>query len=361
MYKVIGIMSGTSMDGVDLAYCELENDNDKWSFEIKASETIPYDSKWRVRLSQLRKQSPNIFVKTDVFYGHYLGQLVNQFIAKHQLKPDLIGSHGHTVFHQPESGITSQIGDGAAIHAETGLPVVCNFRTVDVALKGQGAPLVPIGDKLLFGEYDLWLNLGGFANISARRDHGFIAYDICPANIVFNRVARNLGKNYDEGGAIAQKGSINYELLKLLNALKHYSKPYPKSLGREWINSEFWPVVRDFEQLSQEDTMKTLVDHVASQIARNLDQLCNNDPADKKVLVTGGGAYNETLIELLRTHSDADFVIPSEKIINYKEALIFALLAVLRVNNQPNCLSSVTGASRDNIGGALFGDFSSLV
>lgn len=363
-YNVVGIMSGTSMDGVDLACCELVEENGNWSYEIKVAETIPYDAKWRVRLSQLRKQTAAIYVKTHTFYGHYLGQLCNEFIARHQLKVDLISSHGHTVFHQPNAGYTAQVGDGSAIHAITGLPVVNDFRTVDVALEGQGAPLVPVGDRLLFGEYDYALNLGGFANISVQHEGKRVAFDIAPCNIAFNRIARNLGQDFDKDGEIAQRGAINYELLKQLDELSYYNTTGPKSLGREWINSTFWPVVRsfDFSKVPQENLMKTLSDHVAGQIADAVDAFAGADVASKKVLVTGGGAYNSTLIELIQTHCDAQLVVPQQPyLVEYKEALIFALLGVLRIRNVNNCETPATGAKRDNIGGALWGDFSNLI
>lgn len=362
-YNVLGIMSGSSMDGVDLALCELQEDGGQWAYRIVEAETIPYDSKWRIRLSQLRKQTPAIYAKTDTFYGLYLGSLVNQFIKKHNVKVDLIASHGHTVFHQPESGFTAQVGAGSSLHGSTGLPVVSDFRTVDVALGGQGAPLVPMGDTLLFANYDACLNLGGFCNITATSNGSLTAFDICPGNIVLNRIARNLGKDYDHNGEIALSGSINYDLLKKLNELPFYTKTGAKSLGREWINSEFWPIVREYEKTNkQEDLMKTLADHIAGQIAKTIDALTDNQPEGYKILVTGGGTYNEALIDLMRTHSDAEFVIPEDKnIIEYKEALIFALLGLLRVKNQTNVLSAATGSKADNIGGALYGNFSSLI
>lgn len=361
-YNVLGIMSGTSMDGIDLALCEISDNDGQWSYKIIAAETTPYDSKWRIRLSQLRKQTPLVYVKTDTFYGHYLGTLAKDFIAKHNATVDLISSHGHTVFHQPDGSITAQVGSGAAIHAVTGLPVACDFRTVDVALGGQGAPLVPVGDQHLFSGYDAFLNIGGFCNISTKHNGTIEAFDVCPGNIILNRIARNLGKDYDENGEIALTGGINYDLLKDLNNIDYYSKEGPKSLAREWINSKFWPIVREVEkQNKQEDLMKTLADHIAGQIAKTIDKITNNQPDGFKVLVTGGGAYNGTLMELLRTHTDAEFIVPQDKnLIEYKEAMVFAFLGVLRVKNQNNTYSQATGASRDAVSGALFGDFSSL-
>lgn len=356
-------MSGTSMDGIDLAYCELSEEQGRWSYEILEAETIAFDSKWRIRLSQLRKQSALIYVKTHTFFGHYIGQLCNEFISKHQLEVDFISSHGHTIFHQPENGYTAQVGDGSAISAVTGLPVVSDFRLMDVALFGQGAPLVPIGDELLFGEYDYCLNLGGFANVSMRSGDRRMAFDIAPCNIVFNRIARNLGSDYDNGGEIAGKGQINYELLKQLNALSFYQEYKPKSMGREWINETFWPIVRRYEheREPQENLMTTLVDHVAGQVADAIEHYAEGRSSDQKILVTGGGAYNKVFLEHVMTHCDAELVVPDPKLVEYKEALIFAFLGVLRIENKTNTLSSVTGAKQDSIGGALWGDFSKLM
>lgn len=357
-------MSGTSMDGVDLAYCTLQEESGKWSYEINFGETIPYDEKWRVRLSQLGKQTALIYVKTHTFYGHYLGQLCAEFIAKHKLEPDFIASHGHTIFHQPEAGFTAQIGDGSAISAVTGLPVVSDFRLLDLALFGQGAPLVPVGDELLFGEHDFCLNLGGFANISINEDGRRLAFDIAPCNLVLNRIARNLGHTYDEGGQIAALGSVHYELLKELDALPFYQEFKPKSIGREWLNSNFWPLVRkyDLEKVPQENLMKTLVDHISGQIADAIEHYAGEEIATKKVLITGGGAYNATLIDHLRSQCDAKMIVPENPLlIEYKEALIFAFLGVLRVRQETNTLATVTGAKTDSIGGAMWGDFSRIL
>jgi anhydro-N-acetylmuramic acid kinase len=357
-------MSGTSMDGVDLAYCELSEDAGNWTYEILLGETIPYDEKWRVRLSQLGKQTALIYVKTHTFYGHYLGQLCAAFIEKHQLDIDFISSHGHTIFHQPEAGFTSQVGDGSAISAVTGLPVVSDFRLLDVALFGQGAPLVPVGDARLFAQYDFCLNLGGFANISMQDAGQRFAFDIAPCNLVLNRIARNLGHAFDDGGEIAASGAVHYELLKELDGLPFYQEFKPKSIGREWLNSYFWPLVRkyDLEKVPQENLMKTLVDHISGQIADAIEHYSGEDIASKKVLITGGGAYNHTLVDHLRSQCDAQMIVPENPLlIEYKEALIFAFLGVLRVRQETNTLASVTGAKADSVGGAMWGDFTRIL
>lgn len=346
------------MDGIDLAYCELSpNSNGKWDYSLGACQTIPYPEVWRLRLSKLRNQSALIFHKTDRYYGEYIGQLINTFIAENSLEVDLVASHGHTIFHQPENHITVQIGDGNAMSATCGLPVVSNFRAQDVVKGGEGAPLSGMGDDLLFDEYDMCLNLGGFSNISAKIDSKRIAYDISPANIALNRIAREFGQQYDEGGAIAEKGSIDYDLLGTLNDIEYYHQPYPKSLGREWIMKNFWWHVRE-SKASKEDKMKTLCDHFGDQIGNNIENLARKDSQELKVLVTGGGAFNTTLIDHIQTHTDAQIVIPDAALINYKEALIFALLGVLRVRNEYNVLKDYTGAETDSVAGELCGDFS---
>ncbi len=355
-YRVIGIMSGSSMDGVDLAYCEITQKNNRWHYNIKAAQTFAYDEKWRIRLSQLYKQYIEVFPKTHAYYGRFLGQLVNQFIKENKLEVDLISSHGHTIFHQPKSGFTAQIGDGAAISAETGLPVVCDFRSMDIALGGQGAPLVPIGDKLLFDEYEACLNLGGIANISFTSNNEIKAFDICPCNIVLNRVARWLGQPYDDAGRIAASADIDPVLLDKLDTLSYYQIKGAKSLGREWINEAFWPVIKSFPDTSETEKMATLARHIAQQISSVINQ-----SGVQKILLTGGGTFNNHLIDLIRKQISAELVIPDALLVNYKEALIFAFLGVLRVNNQVNVLSSVTGSKQNHIGGALYGDFTKLI
>lgn len=359
--KVIGIMSGTSMDGADLALCDVQFNGSEWTARVETAKTYPYNEKWRVRLSQLKYQNPELYAKTDVFYGHYLGELVNAFCKETGVKPDLVASHGHTIFHNPDHRLTAQVGDGASLSAICGIPVVSNFRRADVALGGQGAPLVGIGDELLFPEYDSCLNLGGFCNISAEVDGRRVAYDIAPCNIVLNRVARELGQSYDENGQIAESGQIIFPLLNRLNEIEYYRQKGPKSLGREWINKGFWHIVRDFDEESAADRMKTLVVHIARQIGASLNALHGDNGAGRAVLVTGGGAHNTSLIDHLRAETEAEIVVPEAALIDYKEALIFALLGAMRVKNQPNIRHTATGASRACVSGSLDGDFSNLL
>ncbi len=293
--------------------------------------------------------SKDIIATLDIDYANYLAELINQFIKKNGITAiDFVASHGHTIFHQPDEGFTLQIGNGQTISNETGLKVICDFRTQDVALGGQGAPLVPIGDSLLFSEYDYCLNLGGFANISFEKNKERIAFDICPVNIVLNHYAKHLGFDYDKGGSIAGKGKINKKLLDKLNAISFYKAPIPKSLGYEFVMKSIFPII-DVNQIRIEDILRTFVAHIVIQITALID-------TDKKsrILVTGGGVFNNFLMSELKKSSKYEIVIPSTKIVDYKEALIFALLGVLRSENQVNCLRSVTGAKRDHSSGKIF-------
>jgi anhydro-N-acetylmuramic acid kinase len=360
-FRTIGIMSGSSMDGIDLALCHFTGQGSRWTYRIEDAQTVHMDEKWRVRLSQLQYQHAQVFVKTDVFFGRYLGELVNDFLQSTGRSADLVASHGHTIFHDPDGWITSQIGCGQTLAETCGLPVVNDFRRMDVAAGGQGAPLVGVGDEILFGDYDFCLNLGGFANISCKVNDRRIAYDISACNILLNRLAREKGLPFDHNGEIAANGSIHYDLLNRLNENPYYEQPGPKSLSREWINKEFWHHVRDFDKVPLEDRMKTLVHHIASQIGRNIEMLSDGNGTGKRVLVSGGGVLNETLLDHIRSSTDADIIIPDAGIVHFKEALIFGLLGVLRVENQLNAFSGYTGAAHDTVSGALHGNFSSLL
>lgn len=342
-------MSGTSLDGVDLAACIFQYDREKWTFEITAAETIPYPGWWKSRLIRLQDDNALEFSRTHTEYGSYLGALARDFIRRHGFKADLVASHGHTVFHQPERSLTVQVGDGAAIMAMTGIPVIYDFRSLDVALGGQGAPLVPAGDQMLFGEYVCCLNIGGFANISFDDEHGNRkAYDVCPANIVLNTLAQQAGFAFDEDGLLAAAGRISAGLLNELDGLDYYARAFPKSLGREWVDTYFIPILEKYD-LSIQDKLRTITGHVAGNIVRAIEE----NTQTGKVLVTGGGAKNTFLTDLIKAGSSREIIIPEETIVDYKEALIFAFLGLLRWLNKINVYGSVTGASRDSSSGAI--------
>lgn len=352
-YSVIGLMSGTSLDGVDIAYCKFIKKNEKWSYQIEHAHTVPYSKKWRELLSIVEGKSAFELIEANVSYGHYLGEITSSFIKKHKLKPDFIASHGHTIFHQPNKKITFQLGAGACIAVETNTTTVCDFRTTDVALGGQGAPLVPIGDRLLFSNYNACLNLGGFANISFEKNYKRRAFDVCPVNIVINELCNYIGKKYDNKGWIGKKGKINVMLLQKLNSLAYYQNKAEsaKSLGKEWIIQYFNPILKSFE-ISIEDKIRTLYEHMAIQITTSINTI--NSKKKASVLVTGGGAYNDFLIERIKNYSNHNIVIPDKKTIEFKEALIFSFLGLLRVREEYNCLKEVTGARKSNVGGSIY-------
>ena len=355
IYKIIGVMSGTSLDGLDLAYCEFELKNDKWHYAIGATQTIAYDQTWHTRLAELHKQPMFLLPKTDAYFGKYIGQSIRAFIKENNIAVDFIASHGHTIFHNPAEGYTTQIGSGAAIYAETGIPTICDFRSVDVALGGQGAPLVPIGDALLFSEYDACLNLGGFANISFTTNEERLAFDICPCNVLLNDVAKQEGFAFDKDGKIAASGKVNQLLLDELNQLSFYSKQGAKSLGREWVEQAIWPIVKK-HQITLEDLMATFVEHIVVQIAAVLAK-----SNSFTLLTTGGGALNTFLMQRLEAHFGQKISSGSPQLIQYKEALVFAFLGVLRFIGKVNSLCLVTDATHDNIGGAIYGVYNPIL
>jgi anhydro-N-acetylmuramic acid kinase len=344
--NIIGLMSGTSLDGIDLVNVQFDK-SDISTFKILHSETIPYSKKWKETLQEAIVFSEEKLKELDVDYGKLLVKEINNFIEKHQISNiEFIASHGHTILHQPDKGITLQIGDGQIIAIETQQKIVCDFRTQDVKLGGQGAPLVPIGDELLFYQYDACLNLGGFANVSFNEDNTRIAFDICPVNIVLNYYVNKLGFDYDDNGQLASTGKINIELLDELNQLKFYKKKHPKSLGLEWVQSTIFPLI-DKYNIEIKDILRTYVEHVAIQISKSVGH-------KKNIFISGGGVFNSFLIDRINEYSTAEIIIPNSEIINFKEAIIFAFLGMLRVDNQVNCLKSVTGASKDHSSGKIF-------
>jgi anhydro-N-acetylmuramic acid kinase len=345
-YLVIGLMSGTSLDGLDIAACRFNFNQGDWSFELIASETISYSDELIKRLRHANDSTGFELSLLDVDLGRMHGEWVASFIERFKLKPDLIASHGHTIFHRPELGLTLQIGSAAHITAQTGIQTISNFRTVDVALGGQGAPLVPIGDKLLFSQYDACLNLGGIANISFEESGKRIAFDIVPCNMVFNEIARLEGLPFDEGGKIARRGRCIQDLYERWNALDFYSKEPPKSLGREYFEEHYIKEIG--KGLFLTDIMTTAVEHAVHQIAKIIQE-----HSLKNVLVTGGGAHHNFLVEKLREETTAEIVIPDSRIINFKEAIVFAFLGTLRIRGEINALSSVTGARVDSVGGFI--------
>lgn len=348
-YNVIGVMSGTSLDGVDLAHIEFHLNNNKWTFEILESETIGYSQSWINQLKSAVDYSEIELEKLNEEYTTLLASIISTFIKKHTIENlDAVCSHGHTILHQPQNGFTLQIGNLPEISTLIHQTVVCDFRVQDVKLGGQGAPLVPIGDRILFSDYDYCINLGGFSNVSFEQNGKRIAFDISPVNTVLNFYANQLRLNYDDKGKISRTGKINSNLLNELNALDFYQQKFPKSLGFEFVKGIILPLIESFE-ISIEDKLCTFTEHVALQTALAL-------PNKKgRMLATGGGAYNDFLVERIQLHlPKMEIIIPSSKILEFKEALIFALLGVLKLRDEINVLSSVTGAKTDHSSGILY-------
>lgn len=359
IYRAIGVMSGSSLDGLDIAFVEFQEQGGKWTYEINEADCYPYTTEWTEKLKNAINLPAREYQLLHTAYGQYIGQEVNRFIESHQLhyKVAVVASHGHTTFHMPASQMTAQLGDGAAIAAKTQLPVVSDLRALDVAFGGQGAPIVPIGEKMLMNDFTYFLNIGGIANISLNAEE-YVAFDVCPANRVLNMLANDAGKPFDEDGKMAASGNVHDELLNQLNKLAYYSQPYPKSLANDFGTDIVYPLIRS-AGLSIPDAIRTFSEHVALQICNALSSLNIQQPVpgNKKLLVTGGGALNTFLVnrlsELLRVEN-IEVVVPDTKLVNYKEALIMAFIGVLRWRQEYNVLASVTGASRNSIGGALW-------
>lgn len=361
IYKAIGLMSGSSLDGLDIVFATFHENGGKWTYEIAAADCYSYTKEWVIRLKDASGLNALDYQLLHADYGHFLGEQVNKFIAEKDLHYQiaLIASHGHTVFHLPAKKMTAQIGDGSAIAAETKLPVVSDLRALDVAFGGQGAPIVPIGEKLLLSEYDYFLNLGGIANISCNLNaSGYIAFDVCPANRVLNMLANDAVMEYDDEGRIARSGKLDTKLLEELNVMEYYQLNYPKSLANDFGTEIVYPMIKD-TGIPTSNLLRTYTEHICVQIKNSIAGLkdLRQQRANTKLLVTGGGAFNTFLVERLQDQLKElhiDVVIPDEQLVKYKEALIMALIGVLRWREKTNVLSSVTGAERDSVGGALW-------
>jgi len=347
-YTALGIMSGSSLDGLDLAFCEFTEKHNRWTYRIVSAETLPYTEEWKMLLQESSYADGEKLAENDVAYGKYLGEEAAGFLSKYDLKPDLIALHGHTVFHQPEKGFSLQLGSGQAVATTSGIETVSDFRSKDILLGGQGAPLVPIGDKLLFAEYDYCVNIGGIANISFEKKGQRPGYDVCAANQLLNHLSRQMGKPYDKNGATASLGKPDKPLFDELNNVAFCQQAYPKSLSNEQVREIFLPIL-DNSPISLEDKLYTVVKHIAFQIARAADA-----SSRKKMLLTGGGAHNSFLVEAIRRECPQSVYLPDTQIIDFKEALIFAFMGILRKTGHVNCLASATGAKRDSSGGVIY-------
>ena len=346
-YKIIGLMSGTSLDGLDVVYVNFIQDKN-WKYEIINSKTYKYEKKWISFLKNISKEKINLIIKIDKDYTKLLSEYILKFINEFSIKEiDFVSTHGHTALHQPSNLLTYQIGNLPILAKYINQKVVCDFRVQDIELGGQGAPLVPVGEKYLFPEYNTLINLGGFANITKRIKNNLIAYDICPINIVFNYLSRAMELQFDDRGYIASTGKLNEDLYNSLQRLNYYKQDPPKSLGIEWVNNQIHSILNNFKNLPIKDLMNTFSNHFAFQISKNI---IGHD----KVLITGGGAYNDYLIKRIKNLTNTKLSIPDPEIIEYKEALIFSFLGLLRTLKIDNCYSSVTGAEKNHCSGKIY-------
>ena len=357
LYRVIGVMSGSSLDGLDIVFAELQEQQGKWTYQLVAAECLPYTIELQSQLRDAIHLSAKEYFLLHSAYGKYIGNQINRFIDKYELhyQVALIASHGHTSFHIPPY-MTAQLGDGAAIAAVTGLPVISDLRSIDVALGGQGAPIVPIGEKLLFKDFDFFLNIGGIANISVNLPDKYVAFDICAANRVLNMLVAQMGKEYDENGSIAATGSVDETVLNQLNALDYFQQSYPKSLANDFGTEVVYPMMT--KGLSIPDALRTYNAHIAYQVALSVTPHLNAIPkSEYKMMITGGGAFNGFLVDEIRQHLErfqVEVVVPDAGLVAYKEALIIGLYGVLRWREESNTIATVTGAERDSVGGAVY-------
>ena len=341
-------MSGSSLDGLDIAYCNFQF-SDSWHFEIIKAITIEYPEEWQLYLKEAPNMSASELTHLDIEYGKYIGEKTAEFIRNEKITPDLISSHGHTVFHEPEKGFTLQIGNGQAIANLTGIRTIYDFRTEDILNGGQGAPLVPIGDELLFSNYDFCINIGGIANISYNDGDKRVGYDICPANQLLNYLALQLGKPYDTNGNYASLGKLNLKLFKQLNSHPYYEMSYPKSISNQLVVDSFVPILEQSDT-SVEDSLYTVCKHIAYQINRSVKKT-----GGSSLLITGGGAHNRFLVNAIEMETLCQVIIPDNRTIDYKESLIFGFMGLLRSLGISNCLASATGAKCNSIAGIIAG------
>lgn len=348
-FKVVGMMSGTSMDGLDIVLCDFTKDQGSWSYTVMGSSLVKYPASLARRLAGAAQLSGADLMALDADYGEFLGNAARKFLEGMQEVPDFIASHGHTVFHQPQKGFTLQIGNPNALHASSGLPVIADFRSLDVALGGQGAPLVPIGDALLFAPYDICLNLGGIANLSSGQSGERNAFDICFCNMPLNYLMNTIGKKYDGRGERASKGKINPALLEKMKGFYRRLRKSRPSLGRELFEESMVPLISS--RIPLEDKLATVVESTAMEIADAAKETGGD------MLCTGGGVFNSFLMSRILHHcgDDVSVIVPDDEVVKFKEAIVFAFLGVLRFRGDTNCLKSVTGASRDSSGGIMVG------
>lgn len=357
---VVGIMSGSSLDGLDIALCRFEQDDlsGKLSFDLVDTAAIPFDENMMSRLGVGATMDVRSLKKLEVDLSRYIAESVNQFLEAGAHTADYISCHGHTIWHVPEDGYTVQIGQGAIISELTGTPCICDLRSNDMAVGGQGAPVAPIVEQILFPEFDFYINLGGIANVSFHSDQEVISWDSVPCNQILNHYASQKGLPYDDGGSLAESGKVDKGLKEAWMSLPYFGRSYPKSMDNTWVKNHFLAGASSFD-VSIEDALATMVDVCVSQIQGDIKDHVGDTGGQhlRKCLITGGGAHNTYLVSQLSevlTHDDIEVIKPKDEIVDYKEAILMALMGFLRIEGISNTISSVTGARTNTIGGAVY-------
>ena len=344
----LGLMSGTSLDGLDIARSQFERTTSgRILGELLAFESVPFPDDLAARLRALYTADAREWAACAAAFSTWCAEavLATGFTA------DVIGFHGQTTFHEPASGFTAQLASGAHLYARTGMPVVCDFRSLDVALGGQGAPLVPVADALLFPEAEVAVNLGGIANLSERDSRR--AWDIVPCNLLLNRLAERVGEAFDRGGQRAARGQCIPELAAELAGIPYLDRSAPKSLGREDVEALWWPAIERFAGHAVDDLLATATADIARHVRTAIGA--------RTALVTGGGAWNTALMDRIAEEPGLRMLPASREVVDGKEAHAFALLAWMRLHGLPNTWASVTGAQRDSCGGCIYGDVGQLL
>ncbi|XP_064473646.1 anhydro-N-acetylmuramic acid kinase-like [Ornithodoros turicata] len=365
-YEVIGVMSGSSLDGLDIIYTRFSlTSSDCWEYNIQHCTCYNYSPTWIDKLKHATSTSALEYQLLNTEYGRYIGEYVLRFIRENRLdgKVHLIACHGHTVFHLPSQLTTSTLGDGATVAAVTGLPVVSDLRSMDVALGGQGSPIALTAERKLFGnEYQFFLNIGGMACLTyaGKNYSDSFAVDVCPANQLLNLLANREGRAFDRSGEMAKSGKVSTRLLKDLDDFDYYKKSFPKSLGVDFGPEILYPLIQAHD-LSTADALQTFTEHICNQVAeviRLVERTVKDGlPQSSKMLVTGGGARNLFLVDRL-TERLKEFritvVVPNDELVKFKEALVTSVIGVQRLRGEENFIGEVSGASRSSIGGAFW-------
>ena len=349
LYNVLGLMSGTSLDGLDMALVRFQKFEETWNYECLKAITYPYKKDWMNKLQSAPSLGKAELFELHAAYGDLLGGLAKDFLGSIGADCDMISSHGHTVHHDPEGGYTFQLGDGNRLASTSGFKVLADFRSQDIALGGQGAPLAPFGDRMLFGAFDACLNLGGISNVSLQSDNKRVGFDLTGCNILLNCLAEREGKAFDKNGLLASSGKVIPQLLNKMNEWPFLKQEGPKSLHKDDVLAFFIPLMD--ETAATPDLLRTTVTHIGMNISSTLNQHLGREA---RVLVSGGGAWNKFLLEELRNSMLAEIFLPSKEVVDFKEAIIFAFLGLMRSKGEVNVLAAVTGASNDHSAGQIF-------